>query len=375
MGAIAIIGAAGFVGTRLIESLVLGGKADAWAIVRAYRNFASLSRFGPAITMKVADAESGVALIPAIQGSSVVVNLTTGNPASIVRTTKAIFHACVAAKVPRLIHMSSAVVYGEVDSHRVEDDSPPLTGHWMPYARAKAAAEIWLRRQTPPDGLQVVVLRPGIVWGPRSPHTLAVVQSLLDKTAYLVGDGTGIFNSIYIDNLIACIWRCCTRRGDVSGFYNVSDCEVLTWRDFFAAFAVPFGYDMTRIPKVPANRFPWSAQALVTYVCMLPFISALYHRMKSKLPDGAKSRIKRLLAGRYNYDGRTLTYARKPPVEREVWSLQRIKHKLPATKFTRRFGFTPPVTFAEGVRRTLGWLAFVGYTPSQPVSQDSGALR
>jgi nucleoside-diphosphate-sugar epimerase len=375
MGPIAIIGAAGFVGTRLVEALVLDGETSVRAIVRAYRNFARLSRFGSLITVNVADAERSAALVPVIRGCCVVVNLTTGTPASIMRTTRAIFEACVAAKVRRLIHLSSAVVYGEVTSAQIADDSPPVSGHWMPYARAKAAAEIWLRNRLPAPPLEVAVLRPGIVWGVRSPHTMVIVKALLDKTAYLVDDGYGIFNSIYIDNLIACLQACCAQHGDVSGFYNVADREVVSWRDFFIAFAPSLGCDIENIPKVSGNRFPWSGHALLDYVQSLPLVSGLYHRLKSRLPETIKPRIKSLLAGHYNYEETVSTHVARPRVDRELWSLQRVRNKLPTTKFARKFGFTPPVTFAEGVRRTLGWLAFIGYTPMQVQAPNNGLSR
>jgi nucleoside-diphosphate-sugar epimerase len=373
MGPIAIIGAGGFVGTRLIESLVLDQAAEVRAVVRAYRNFASLSRFGPAITLTLANAESAAALVPVLQDCATVINLTSGTPASIVRTTQAIVQACLEAKVKRLIHLSSAVVYGEVVGSSTSDDSPPLRGHWMPYARAKAAAEIWIRRQMPRCPCQIAVLRPGIVWGVRSPHTMNVIKAMLDKSAYLVDEGKGICNAIYIDNLIACIRTCCAHPADIAGFYNISDREVITWRDFYGAFATSLGCDLQRIPHVSGNRFPWSAPALVDYVQNLPFVSDLYHRLKSRVPDTLKSRIKALLAGHYNYEPAAQHYVTKPVVERELWSLQRVKHKLPVTKFARHFAFTPPVSFEEGVRRTLSWLAFVGYTPRRPAMLNQGA--
>src|SRR4051812_11451891 len=111
MSSIAIIGAGGFVGTRLVESLYLDGAAEPRAVVRSFRNFASLSRFGPLLRIEVADAEvGGPALRRALQGVSTVVNLTTGSPASIDRTTRAIYETSLSAGARRLIHLSSAVV-------------------------------------------------------------------------------------------------------------------------------------------------------------------------------------------------------------------------------------------------------------------------
>jgi 2-alkyl-3-oxoalkanoate reductase len=375
LGAVVVIGAAGFVGTRLIETLVLAGEPDVRAVVRAYRSFAPLSRFGPALTIHRADAESSSALVPALRDASVAVNLTTGSPASIARTTEAIFEACAAANVPRLIHLSSAVVYGEVVSPSIDDDSPPVTGHWMPYARAKAAAEVWLRGRLDAAPFQVAVLRPGIVWGIRSPHTLGIVKAILDKSAYLVDGGKGVINSIYIDNLVAAIRACSTDPGSVTGFYNVADGETLTWREFYSAFAARCGCDVERLPNVPGDRFPWSAHALVDAVRSLPGVSGLYHGLKSRLPDGLKARLKAMLAGGYNYEPSASAYATKPSVEREMWSLQRVRHKLPTAKFARRFGAPPPVTFDEGVRRTLSWLTALGYTSSQAGISRIGASQ
>ena len=53
------------------------------------------------------------------------------------------------------------------------------------------------------DGrITIVVLRPGLIWGPRSPWVLGPASELVNGTAYLVGDGGGICNLIYVDNLV-----------------------------------------------------------------------------------------------------------------------------------------------------------------------------
>jgi 2-alkyl-3-oxoalkanoate reductase len=361
MGAITIVGAGGFVGARLVESLVLDGRSDVRAVVRAYRSLASMARLGPAVTVELADAEDSASLVPALEGSSVVVNLTNGPPAMIVPSTRAILDACVAANVPRLIHISSAVVYGEAGSPALDDDSPPAARHWMPYAQAKASAEIWLREQLGTVPCHVAVLRPGFVWGVRSPHTLSVARALLDKRAYLVGSGEGVFNSIFIDNLIACIRTCCDHPGDVRGFYNVADREFVTWRDFYSALAGPLGYDMSQMPSISDQVFPWSTRAVLEYIQLMPVFNDLYYWMRSRLPDGMKSRLKRWLSGRYQYNPETIGYQTKPAVDREVWHLQKVRQKLPTAKFAGHFGFSPPVTFEEGIRRTVNWLAFLGY--------------
>lgn len=342
--------------------LFLTGKAI-FAIVRAYRSVAGLSRFGSNILIKIADAEDSAQLIPAIQGCFIVINLTTGPPAGITHSTQSIYRACLAAKVKRLIHLSSAVVYGDVESPSIHDDSPLLAEHWMPYARAKAASEIWLRNQERTPDLQTAVLRPGIVWGVRSPHTVQIARTMLQKNAYLVDNGKGIFNSIYIDNLLACIRVCCSHPDDITGYFNVGDGEVLTWHDFYSALADELDYDMMEIANVSGDHFPLSIHAVFDYIQSLPFVNNFYHNMKTRLPDTLKSAIKSRLAGKYSYERVASKYNTRPTVDREMWHLQKTGHKLQSAKFARHFAFEQPVSFQSGLRRTVNWLKFIGCTP------------
>jgi nucleoside-diphosphate-sugar epimerase len=91
------------------------------------------------------------------------------------------------------------------------------------------------------------------VWGVRSPHTIDLAQSLAGKSAYLVDGGRGVFNGIYIDNLIACIRACGEHQGRASGFYNVGDRESVTWRALFEAGRLD--WDRPRLPHVNAAGF------------------------------------------------------------------------------------------------------------------------
>ena len=79
---------------------------------------AGFCRFGDAVDVRIADATKEAALVKAFSSASVVVNVTTGPPAGIVESTQAIYNACRTAGVPRFVHLSSAVVYGDVEKPR-----------------------------------------------------------------------------------------------------------------------------------------------------------------------------------------------------------------------------------------------------------------
>jgi len=361
MGTIAIIGAAGLVGSRLIETCMLSGVRDINPIVRNNYNLARLCRFGLDDRIRIADADNERQLLEGIKGSPIVVNLVSGDPDGIIESTKVIHKACIKMGVKRLIHLSSAVVYGQVESSHIHDDSPLEKNHWMPYARAKIAAENFLRMVSGLSSLEIVILRPGIVWGPRSRWSYNAAVALKENSAFLVGDGTGICNTIYIDNLVASILVCCGQEPEVSGSYNVADNEVVTWRDFYASLSDFLSYDMSFMPKVASDRFK------PTFGTMLLDIksTAFYNKFKKSIALDNREMIRQWLA--------TLKPTQMMPqanenkhqsrlfVSREMWNLQKTRHKLPTRKFAEKFSFTPPVSFHDGTQMTINWLKFLGF--------------
>ena len=77
MRTIAVIGAAGFVGTRLIELFYLGGVAQVRPVVRSFKSLARSSRFE--LDCRMADARDEAALTKAFEGCDAVVNAAVGD--------------------------------------------------------------------------------------------------------------------------------------------------------------------------------------------------------------------------------------------------------------------------------------------------------
>lgn len=360
MNSLVIIGAGGFVGTRLIETLVLEGFTNFCGIVRGFHSFAPHCRFGPRVELRMADATDHNQLADAIKGFSVVVNLVSGNPTDIQKSTQAIYRACIISGVKRFIHISSAVVYGMVDSPEINDDSPPVKGLWSPYAKAKAASEVFLRERLGSSTLEICVLRPSIIWGPRSIWSLSAAKDLIDGTAFLVGNGDGICNTIYIDNLIACILTCVDHPGNASGFFNVSDLETISWKQFYESLAQHCNYDMAKIPTVAPDRFRPSLQTRFEDLKS----SRIYSTLKDQIPQETRAHIKAWLQERLRRRDRAIAPIDAPPpipkVTRQMWELQSTRRKLSNAKFLNHFKHTTPVSFAEGTLRTIEWLKFIG---------------
>ena len=92
---VAVIGASGFIGTRVIEQYHLGGGPTVAALVRQPSSLALPSRFG--IETHLADALDVDAMARAMSGCSAVIHVALGDPAQIERMPAALCLAAAAA--------------------------------------------------------------------------------------------------------------------------------------------------------------------------------------------------------------------------------------------------------------------------------------
>jgi nucleoside-diphosphate-sugar epimerase len=354
-GGVAIVGAGGFVGTRVLEMAVLGGRTDIVPVVRAFRSIARVANLG--MSHRLGDASRPDSIERALAGCEAVVNLTSGDPADILRTTQSVYTAAVAVGARLLVHLSSATVCGQVERPDLSDDAPPQLAHWMPYAREKGRAENWLREQIADGRIAIVVLRPGLIWGPRSPWVLGPATDLVHGAAYLVGDGRGICNLLYVDNLVRSINAVVAHPTQVSGFYHVADDETTTWREYYGALASGLGVDPATVHRVPGDRYRVGVRGVVEELKNLPPYQWLKDRLSPETKAAIKLRLKRAL----ERDRAALRDANESPVvTRDMWHLQTTRYRLPTTKFRVTFGHQNLSSFASGLTASLAWLRFIG---------------
>jgi nucleoside-diphosphate-sugar epimerase len=135
-----------------------------------------------------------------------------------VQGTRAVVDACVAAGVPRLVHVSSPSVAhsGTALIGRGADPANPMAARG-PYARSKAAAEL-IALGADRGQLAVVAIRPHSVWGPGDTQLVArVVDRARRGRLPLIGSGAALIDSTYVVNaveaLLAALDRCVEARG------------------------------------------------------------------------------------------------------------------------------------------------------------------
>jgi 2-alkyl-3-oxoalkanoate reductase len=359
---IAVIGASGFVGLRLIEHLHLTGRAEVVPVVHAYRSLAVLARF--ALPWRVTDPSNPIALSEALQGCDYVVHAALGDASQIVNMAEALYPAAELAGVKRIVALSSASVHGLTPAPGTDETTPILVNQKTEYNAAKAKAEGILDHARRRGKVELVQLRPSIIHGPRSKLVADIAEQLTSGTAYLVNQGHGICNAISVDNLIEAIWRSLTKPEADKNTFLVNDREIVTWQEFYAAIAAAVGVDMTGVHHVTAPDFrPSASEKLARIAAAKPVMATL------PLVPARVKRLAKAAAAAWSTPGApsgwTLPERPRPRLTEEICQLQSCQWRYPTVKAEQVLGFTPSLSFLDSMRRTAAWLEFAGLARRQ----------
>jgi 2-alkyl-3-oxoalkanoate reductase len=351
---IAVLGANGFIGSRVVEMLHLAGQAKMRPVVRRRSALASSSRF--ALDGRVADAHNVAALISAFRGCEYVVHAVAGDIRTIVDSIEPVYRAAQAAGVLRLIYLSSAMVHGQSPSAGTDETSILNERQAIDYNNAKIQAERRLEDLRRSGAVEVVVLRPGIVFGPRSSWTGGFADGLLAGTVYLVEGGHGICNSAYIDNLVHAIRLAIEVPESDRQAYLIGDSEQVTWAELCRPIAVALGFDLEAISvPAPSSFQPGWQQKIRDSHALRYLIDGMPQPVRRGLKAGyAEWRKTRNNPGQFGLSPRI-------NISEERALLHRCQTKLHSIKAERELGYRPVVSFEEACRRSVGWLTFAGF--------------
>lgn len=353
---IALIGAGGFIGNRIVEQLHLGTNHTVIPIVRRPYRLALPARFD--LEWRLGDALNEASLAKALTGCDVVIHAALGDPRQIEAMPTILANAAAVAGVSRLVYISTASVHGQAPDQGTNEMSTLHTDHAMDYNNAKVRAEQSFFRECARHQRTGFALRPGVVFGPRSRWITDLAQDLRLGQAWLYRDGEGICNSIYVDNLGAAVIAALSAPATASGPYLVGDNETVTWRDFYHSIAHGLGLDpetILELDRLPS--FKRSTSAKVQRVVA----SAGVQRLLPFIPSGLKRTTKNLIAAAQNPTSPNawrLPAAASPRVTEELALLQQCTWKFSHLPAAERIGYQPRVTFQEGISRSLAWFAF-----------------
>jgi len=243
-----VLGASGFIGTRLVAALSAG---------TAYRPIAA-SRHPGAKGITV-DATDPVALRTALRGVDRVVNCIAGSDRVMIQAAQALCDAARAAPPGRIVHLSSMAVYGAATGLVREDHPavPSVSG----YGQAKIESERIIRKYVH-NGGDAVILRPTCVFGPGSTQWTTRLTRLLQ--AGRIGDlgpaGDGCCNLADIDDVVAAIIHALEAPEAAGRTFNVSSSAELTWNEFLVRFARALG--ATPVKRIPPRMLKLEVKLL-----------------------------------------------------------------------------------------------------------------
>jgi nucleoside-diphosphate-sugar epimerase len=366
---VAVLGANGFIGSRTVEMLHLGDLAEVRPVVRSVARLARPARFD--LDARIADGFDQTALSAAFRGCDVVVHAIAGDSHTILGTLAPAYRAAQEAGVQRFIYLSTASVHGQVPEPGTDERSPLHDRQPLPYNNAKVQAERTLHQLRCQGSVELVLLRPGIVFGPRSFWVTQFVETLLRGQAYFVNDGRGICNSTYVDNLIHALYLAMKTPGIDKETFLVGDKERVTWAEFYQPFAEALGYDLSDVHRVApiSSVLTWRDRLEAIRICrpVRMILSYLPHRATLALSAALRACIDSPPVS----SPWEVPEVPVPQATLEMSLLHQCGYKLPSDKAKKRLGYEPIVSFAEGCRRTIAWLAFVGY----PVARSSSGLN
>jgi nucleoside-diphosphate-sugar epimerase len=130
------------------------------------------------------------------------------------QAARVLAHSAAKAGVRRLIHMSSARAMGEatLPAAPLRATDPPRPSD--PYGRGKLAIERALQAAARESGIELVILRPPLVYGPGVKANFRALMRLVASGLPLPLAGIGNRRSlIFIDNLVDLVGRACLHPG------------------------------------------------------------------------------------------------------------------------------------------------------------------
>lgn len=262
-----VTGAAGFVGSRLAARLAKDG-----AYVRALVHKSALPpELGTKVEEVRADLLDRTALGEAMRGIEIVFHLASALGSSQIAAeefsavnaggTEAMLAAARDAGVKRVVHFSSAGVLGHIrDGIPAPESRPPAP--LDVYGRTKLAGEE-IAVAAARRGQDVVIIRPGWVYGPGDRRTLKLIRAIARRRFVLVGSGKLRQTPVHVDDLVSGTLLCAAK-GRPGEIYNLTGSEVLTVRVMAEAIAAAAGVEIPgfALPLGPARAAAWALAAL-----------------------------------------------------------------------------------------------------------------
>lgn len=117
------------------------------------------------------------------------------------------------------------------------------------YAQSKYEAELGLKKIAEETGLEVVIVRPTLVYGPDAPGNFGMLTKLVKKLPVLpFGLANNRRNFISVQNLADLLITCATHHNAVAQTFLASESETVSTKQFTNAIAKGLGKKVIQLP-------------------------------------------------------------------------------------------------------------------------------
>lgn len=180
-----------------------------------------------------------------------------------VEGTRKVVEAASRNGIRRVVHLSSMGAHGRRLPELLTEEYP-LVSAGDAYAVSKAEGEKAAFETGARLRVEVVALRPTLVYGPRSPLWLvAYFERTKNEQVALIEGGSGLANLVLVDDLISAMLAAWKVPGASSESFLISGSHPVTWRDYIGQFARMCGKPLP--PSVPRWRAMLEVQWLRVY--------------------------------------------------------------------------------------------------------------
>jgi len=256
-----VTGGTGFIGSHVVDLLL----ENRHSVKLLSRKPDLPERWkGMDITVEAGNLREPETVVEAMHDADVVFHIgevrstTAGNAVLNAGLVERMVVALGPSGVKRLVFVSSLSVAGIPLAIPASEETPASQVLRDQYTEYKRKAEAIIRRSS--AGVEQVILRPGIVYGPRSRHLGGMVDAIRRFGPLglpFIGPGTNLMPLIHVKDLARAVFLAGTVPGAANQTLNITDGERRTWLEFFTAVAEAQRRRYRLIPVPPAlARFP-----------------------------------------------------------------------------------------------------------------------
>ncbi len=252
---ILVTGATGFIGAHLAERLADDENAS---VTATGRNLDAVPFLREKVSLQKADLLKRDEMSAVLAGQDIVLHIAawlserTADEEMARRinvdATRELIELAAQAGVRRVVMTSSIAAYGAPDKLVMDEETPLDAEQSDTYGRTKALGELAARDAAAAHGIELVIVRPGMVYGPRSYSWTTGMLNMVEKgMPTLFGKAEGHAFPVYIDNLCDLLILAATEDAAVGETFNAVDAPV-TWNQFFGYYGEMAGKKPRRIP-------------------------------------------------------------------------------------------------------------------------------